>query len=188
MSFKYDEWQAGYFSLLFQPSSVRPALHYSKGSRAASHQDQSMASDPSAWLDTLRLLPRASSEPLPGIATICKGLLPLIYGALIANSKKRASGSGGGRVGAQTGRRAALTGAVTTKSKLLTRSRLLTRLILLTRANSQVSGRRLAWLKSGTFVSFLFSCVNRASGWQMSVTTDCECACEKRKNCIFILP
>lgn len=139
-------------------SSVRLFIIQKAAEQPPSHQDQSMASDPSAWLDTLRLLPRASLEPLPGIGTICKGLLPLIYGALIANSKKRASGSGrrgGGLWGggaAQTGRRAALTGAVTTKSKLLTRSRLLTRLILLTRANSQVSGRRLAWLKSGTFL------------------------------------
>lgn len=125
-----------------------------------SHQDQSMASDPSAWLDTLQLLPRASSQPLPGIGTICKGLLPLIYGVLIANSKKRASGSVGGEgdggAAAKTGRRAPLAGVGTTKSKLLTRSRLLTRLIPLTRANSQVSGRRLAWPKGGVFVFVFF--------------------------------
>lgn len=160
-------------------SSVRLFIIQKAAEPPPSHQDQSMASDPSAWLDTLRLLPRASLEPLPGIGTICKGLLPLIYGALIANSKKRASGSGGGvaAAAAQTGRRAALTGAVTTKSKLLTRSRLLTRLILLTRANSQVSGRRLAWLKSGTFVFFvvvffLLRCLNEAGSWRISVATD----------------
>lgn len=151
-------WQDVFHSSSNLYPSVRFFIIQKTAEQPPSHQDQSMALDPSAWLDTLRLLPRASSEPLPGIGTICKGLLPLIYGALIANSKKRASGSGEVRKGeeeAQTGRRAVLTGAVTTKSELLTRSRLLTRLILLTRANSQVSGRRLAWLKSGTFVSFL---------------------------------